>query len=94
LKARKEVIHLPLLRRQVLEALRLLDIGLLCLVKRKPIQKSGVPLVTQHFEEVLLKALIELLEECQQHTPSDTVEANPQLLAWALCFKEIQEHAH
>jgi len=37
LKAREEVAHLPLLKRKVLKAPRLLEIGLLCPVKRKPI---------------------------------------------------------
>jgi len=94
LKAKEEVAHLPLLGRKVFEAPRLLEIGLLRPVKRKPVQESGVPPVAPHFEEVLLEALIGLLEERQQHPPNDTIEANPQLLARALRFKEVEEHVH
>jgi len=37
LEARNEVVHFPLLRRKVLEAPRLLKVGLLHPVKREPI---------------------------------------------------------
>jgi len=63
-------------------------------VKREPVQKCGVPPVASNIEEVLLEALIGLLEECQQHPLSNTVEANPLLQARALRFEEIQEHVY
>jgi len=94
LNAREEVAHLPLLRRKVLEAPRLLEIGLLRPVKRKPVQESRVPPVAPYFEEVLLEALIGLLEERQQHSPNDSNEANPQLLARAFRLKKLEEHIH
>jgi len=35
-----------------------------------------------------------LLEEGQQYSSSDPVEAHPQLLPWTLSFKKIQEDIH
>jgi len=89
LKTREEVAHFPFLRKKVLEAPWLVKIRFLRPVKGELVQESRVPTVAPNLEEMLLEALVGLLEKCQQNPPLNVVEANTQLLAWALRFEKV-----
>ena len=78
----------------MLEASGFIEPRFLHLVKGKLIQEGKVVLAAANLEEFPLEALVRLLEESQQYSPSDPIEAHPQIFAWALGFKEIQEHIH
>jgi len=47
-----------------------------------------------NLEELPFEALVRLLEEGQQYSSSDPIEAHSRLLTWAFGFKEVQEHVH
>jgi len=51
-------------------------------------------LVAADLEELTLEALVRLLEEGQQYSPSDPIKAHSQLFTRALDFEEVEEYVH
>jgi len=69
--------HLKIRRGQVLKASRFLDSQFLHPVKWKIIQQVGVVDAATYLQELLLEALIRLLEESQEDSPHHSVEVQP-----------------
>ena len=53
-----------------------------------------VVVVTTHFEELPLEALIRLLEQGEENSPCHPVKAYPKLLPWTLGLEEVEEDVH